>query len=417
MCAESPRTICKQRRVRNPRISVNPDLNRIELLRGSFFLFFFVLISGPIAKTKGSERSTFIFLAWVPKIMKVFAEQRGKTSAFLDVLPEDQDDIYALYQVIMPGAKVKAQSSRSISVGQSQKKERVSLLLEICVEIVSVDLEASLLFMKGTILNQNKYTRTGAYHTLEISPSQRLTIAMEKLDPEVSHMFSKLAQREKAETAYIIARKNTYAFLLSSSFFLKRIKSVPREKSKEPSKKAVQEILREIKEGVRLLISIGDTPAFANALKGEKGKTGLKCPVLHISQVVAAEDTTKGDRAVVVSACSTEEVKRKIENMKYNKEIVAAAEYLEMEKKNTLRTVSGVPRTLEAAENYLLKKVVVIDSLLKSADPEERAAVSRILGLSREARAESFILSQFSPLGEQILIRGGIAAVINQEWE
>lgn len=333
------------------------------------------------------------------------------------MLPEDQDDIYALYQVIMPGAKVKAQSSRSISVGQSQKKERVSLLLEICVEIVSVDLEASLLFMKGTILNQNKYTRTGAYHTLEISPSQRLTIAMEKLDPEVSHMFSKLAQREKAETAYIIARKNTYAFLLSSSFFLKRIKSVPREKSKEPSKKAVQEILREIKEGVRLLISIGDTPAFANALKGEKGKTGLKCPVLHISQVVAAEDTTKGDRAVVVSACSTEEVKRKIENMKYNKEIVAAAEYLEMEKKNTLRTVSGVPRTLEAAENYLLKKVVVIDSLLKSADPEERAAVSRILGLSREARAESFILSQFSPLGEQILIRGGIAAVINQEWE
>lgn len=349
--------------------------------------------------------------------MKVLSERLAKTSAFLDVIPEDQDDIYALYQVIMPGTKVKTVSSRSVSVGQCKKKERVSLLLEISVEVVSVDLEASMLFLKGTILNQNKYTKTGAYHTLEVLPSQRISITMDKLEPAVSHMLPKLAQKEKAETAYIIARKNTYAFLLSSSFFLKRIKSIPREKNKEPSKKAVQEILQEIKAGVKLLISIGDTSALADALKGEKGKSSLKCPVLHIPQCVLTENTKKGDRAVVVSVCSTEEVKKRIENMKYNKEIVAAAEYLEVEKKNILRTVSGITRTLEAAENYLLKKVIVVDSLLKSTDPKEREAISRILELSRETRAESFILSQFSPLGEQIFIRGGIAAVINQEWE
>ncbi|KAI5191368.1 protein pelota [Nematocida sp. AWRm77] len=343
--------------------------------------------------------------------MRVFARKCNKQETFLDVTPEDIDDIYALYRVVEAKDKVKSYTSRTVLGDDTKAKSRVSLLLEIQVEDVSVDLAVGILFLKGKILNETKYTKVGSFHTLEIPVHQRVSITKEEASFSVIEMLRELTLENKAETAYVLCRKDTYAVVLSSQYTTKRVSTVPREKNKGGREKVVQQILRSVKDGVLLLVVIGEDKEFSELFKKAPH---LKNKTLFIKKAVTAENTYKGDGETLDVILKMPDMLRQMAAMKYGKEVLATNEFFAKEEASLKGTSTGQKEVLCAAENYLIKKLILVDACVKSSDPKEREGIEHMVSLAKQCNAEVFILSQHTPSGEKVLLRGGVVAILSQ---
>lgn len=344
--------------------------------------------------------------------MKILKKGGTKYEVFLDVIPEDIDDIYALYRVIETGDKIKSVTTRSICTDDNKNKSRVSLILEICVENVSVDLNVGILFIKGKILNETKHTKVGTFHTIDIPVHQRIFLTKESITAGAVAMLSELTLENKADIGYVLCRKETYSLILSSIYTVKRIFSCAKEKKKTGKEKTVKQIAEKIKEGVKMLVVVGEDKEIVEIL--QKSLSSLKSSILFMKQMVISDNTSKGDSDTIAGILRQPDVLKRIESIKYRKEILAANEYLVKEEKSSKGISTGQKETLYAAENYLIKKLIVVDVSIKSASVEERETVSQIIDLAKRGNADVYILSQHTPLGETLLQRGGVASILSQ---
>lgn len=343
--------------------------------------------------------------------MRVLARRCNKQETFLDVVPEDIDDIYALYRVVEVKDKVKSYTSRTVVGDDNKTKSRVSLLLEIQVEDTSVDLAAGILFIKGRILNETKYTKVGSFHTLDVPVHQRMSMTKELTSASVVEMLRELTLENKAETAYLLCRKDAYALVLSSQYTTKRAATVPKEKNRGGREKVVQQLLKSVKESVRLLIVIGEDKELVELFRKAPH---LKNKILFVKKAVVTDNTYKGDSESLEALLGMPDVLRQMSAMKYGKELLAANEFFTRERASLKGTSTGQKEVLCAAENYLIKKLIAVDALIKSPSPEERERAAQIISLAKQSNAEIFILSQHTPTGEQIRLRGGVVALLTQ---
>ncbi|MHA1156283.1 MAG: hypothetical protein ACTSQK_09265, partial [Candidatus Heimdallarchaeota archaeon] len=102
----------------------------------------------------------------------------------VSVIPETVDDLYVLYNLILPLDKVKARTYRRIRVGEedgrAEKGERVSMILTLEVEDVKFHEFANRLRIKGKITDgPEDLISYGTYHTINVETGTLLTIGKE----------------------------------------------------------------------------------------------------------------------------------------------------------------------------------------------------------------------------------------------
>ncbi|OAG29483.1 protein pelota [Nematocida displodere] len=342
--------------------------------------------------------------------MKIYSKHCTKQGAFLDAIPEDADDIYALYRIVEKGDVVKTTTSRSTLASDNKTKIRVTLLLEVEAETTSVDLAAGILFVKGKILSETKYTKVGTFHTLDVPTTQRLSIAKSFVDTSAFMMIEQVTAEPKAETAYLLMRKDSYAVVVSTMYTTKRAGTFLIGKSKSAKEKVINTLLSTIKDAVKLLVVVGEDKETLEALKKHPK---FKTKTLSIKKPVTSENTFKGDAETLETISKAPEIIAQMGALKYGKEIIAANEFFAKEESSSKGTCTGQKEALLAAEHFLIKKLVVVDTVIRSHDPEERERVSAILILSKQTNAEVHILSQHTPSGEKIFTRGGVVAILS----
>ena len=102
----------------------------------------------------------------------------------VSVVPETIDDLYILYNLILPLDKVKARTTRRVRLGEedgrSDKGDRVPMVLTLEVEEVKFHEFANRLRIKGTIIDgPEDLISYGTYHTINVETGTLLTIAKE----------------------------------------------------------------------------------------------------------------------------------------------------------------------------------------------------------------------------------------------
>lgn len=102
----------------------------------------------------------------------------GASDNALKLIPEDAEDIWLLYNVLLRvGDLVTCSTHRKVSVGNNNANvEKIRLTLCVAVESIEYDGEGSEIRLKGRNTTENEHVKLGAYHTLEIAPSRSLTI-------------------------------------------------------------------------------------------------------------------------------------------------------------------------------------------------------------------------------------------------
>ncbi|KAI5154570.1 protein pelota [Nematocida parisii] len=340
--------------------------------------------------------------------MKIFKKTQTKYNVFLDVFPEDIDDIYELYRIIDAKDTVKTVTQRSIPGEGGKSKIRVTLLLEVEVEAVTVDLAVGILFIKGKILNETEYTKTGTFHTLEISVNQRMSLKKDHLSVASIKMLESLTLENKASMGYFICRKDGYSLLLATEYTLRRVPLPDKVKSKD---KLFKQILSYLKSNLTVFAIIGPDKEVDDYFRQQPQ---LKNLVVFIKKQVATSNTHKGDTEEIDAIFKTPDLLRKLKGIKKGNELLALNNYYRLEDTGTKGIAVGLKEVMCACENYITKTIIISDGLIKSEIPKERMAAEEIIKLSKQTNAEVNIISQYTSEGDKIKGRGGVVAILTQ---
>ncbi|KAI5190028.1 protein pelota [Nematocida minor] len=343
--------------------------------------------------------------------MKIYKKDQTKYNVFLDLLPEDIDDIYELYRIIDSQDRVKTLTQRNISAESGKTKIRMSLVLEIEVENVTVDLSVGMLFIKGKILNETEYTKVGSFHTLEVCVNQRMSLKKDHLSSSSIKMLEEMTIENKATMAYLVCRKEGYSLVLTTDHTTKRIPLLEKSKQKE---KVFKQILAHLKDSLTVFVILGGDRDAEEYFKKQKE---LKNKIVVIKKTVTSANTHKGDCAEIEHIYKTPDLLAKLKGLKKGNEIAALYNYFMLEDSYVSKTAVGMKETEWAAENFVVKTLIVVDCAIKSECPDTRKKIESIITLSKKSNAEIHIISQYTPNGDKIKDKGGIVAILTQPME
>jgi protein pelota len=98
---------------------------------------------------------------------------------FVKLQPEEPEDMWHLYNLIVPGDTIRASTVRKVVKdlsGGATAASKVKFMLKIAVEKIEFDAEQCSLRASGKNVEENEHIRMGQYHTIEIEVSRSLQI-------------------------------------------------------------------------------------------------------------------------------------------------------------------------------------------------------------------------------------------------
>lgn len=135
------------------------------------------------------------------KLGKDRIDNKSKSGS-MEITAENQDDIYMLSSIIYVGDMVTAGTRRKVQIdGKTQQK--ISLTLKIRIETISIDLENSIIYLKGKTVNVHEHVKLGSYHTIDIGLGQSFVLYKEEwFTTSIKHL--KEATKPQAEIIFIV---------------------------------------------------------------------------------------------------------------------------------------------------------------------------------------------------------------------
>ncbi|KAF9764964.1 Protein pelota [Nosema granulosis] len=96
----------------------------------------------------------------------------------MSLIPESQDDIYELDSIINVGDIVKSHTQRKVQM-DNKTQIKLNLFLKIKIETINVDLQGSIIYLKGRTCEENEHVKLGSYHTIEVELGKKFDLYKE----------------------------------------------------------------------------------------------------------------------------------------------------------------------------------------------------------------------------------------------
>src|SRR5512136_1807537 len=145
-------------------------------------------------------------------------QEKNLRQGFVKVVPDSQDDLWHLYNVIYKGDEVYAYSSRAIKsdteYSRPKSGERVSAFMGVRVESVSWDKFLGKLRIHGLISLAPEVIPPGAHHTLSISLNQPVTIVKKEWP---KHLLDRLKRASETEKPMLIVALDDEGFAIGET--------------------------------------------------------------------------------------------------------------------------------------------------------------------------------------------------------
>ncbi|KAL0835268.1 hypothetical protein Bca101_087157 [Brassica carinata] len=155
------------------------------------------------------------------------------------MVAEDSDDLWYAYNLVSTGDSVMAVTFRKVQrevPGGGRDSERVRLKLEVHVEEVDYDKDASVLRIRGKNILENEHVKIGAFHTLEIDLKRPFvlrkafwdSLALDTLkqasDPAASSDLAVVLMQEGLGQIFLVGRRHSLGEVLNAPNVMNMIK-------------------------------------------------------------------------------------------------------------------------------------------------------------------------------------------------
>ncbi|PVU95599.1 hypothetical protein BB559_002684 [Furculomyces boomerangus] len=355
------------------------------------------------------------------KLLKRYIEK--DRSGNIKLLPEDAEDLWHIYNLIIKGDKIEASTIRGVkneSSTGSVSNERVRIRLTISVEEIFFDVQGGVLNIKGKNVVQNQYVQVGQYHTLDLELHQPFSIYKTEWDSiSLKRVTDACDITKQADVAAIVMQEGLANVCLLTQYMTvvrQRIEvPIPRKRKGSATlhdkgmanffEKVYTAIKTHVDFSVIKAIIVG-SPGFvkdqfmeylwATAIKTDEKK------LLENRPKFIQIHTTSGHKGALEEILKDPTVKTKLANTKATAEVVSLDSFYEMMNKDPSRAYYGFKHVSKAAELGAVGTLMISDQLFRSPEPNKRRQYIKLVELVSKNRANVIIFSSLHVSGEQL---------------
>ncbi|UCE09063.1 MAG: mRNA surveillance protein pelota [Candidatus Thorarchaeota archaeon] len=355
------------------------------------------------------------------KILKRILKE-GKITLKIEAL----DDLWHLYNVVMPGDIVVSRTTRRVRVGDEDSRKQDSvrkpMTLTIRVEDVSFHSFSNRVRLLGTILEgPSDLINLGSHHTINVETGSILTVIKEHWP---NFLLKRLKEAEKSTghpISLIVTIEDGVAdLLLAADFGLKEAVRVKTSISrKRGDQKSYDATMREFYSSVVLAVrsqleqsEIGLIVITGPGFTKDHFYEFLKSAKLKDLPPVIVESTNSIGFPGAKEILAREVIGSAIEGIRLETETKLIEELItHIAKDNGLGTY-GDKEVTKAVQIGAVEHLLITDIKLREGSDETRRAIDSLIRDAEKARAEFHVVSTEHPAGDQLQNLGGIAAIL-----
>ncbi|KAI0068786.1 pelota [Artomyces pyxidatus] len=373
-------------------------------------------------------------------------------SGYVSVRPEDDEDMWHLYNLIQEGDNVRAPAIRrvqNVSATGSSESHRVRTTLTLTVTRVTFspsttpsNAESSStlpseptasLQVTGRVAKENAYVKLGAFHTLDIESNRDVGIEKHEWDSiALERIEEACVPGRGAEVGAIVCGEGIAAFCLLSQHMtvVRQRIDVPIPRKRTGSATAhekglarfydllYQTFLRHIPYSSPTLRAIViASPGWVrdtvfDYIMAEATRTGNKALLGSRSKFVRVHVTSPHVHSLV-EVLKSPEIVSQLKETKFAREGIMLDKFFKMLASDEQRAWYGPDHVALAVERGAVGTLLISDELFRSSDPVLRKKYVALVEDVREKRAEVLMFSSMHESGQQLNQITGIAAILN----
>ncbi|CDR88660.1 probable Pelota protein [Sporisorium scitamineum] len=407
------------------------------------------------------------------KITSRHIEKDG--SGRITIVPEEDEDMYHLYNLIEQGDRVRAAAVRRVqSESSTGSIESHRVRLNLTIEVVKTTFDATgssappdpsaaavaaastssaanekevsrsaavggaggdgaTLQVAGRVVEENPHVKMGAYHTLDLEVNRALTITKESWDAvHLERLGESTDVSQRAEVGAVVLGDGTAAVCLLTGHMTvvrQRIDvPIPRKRKGLPATAADKATARFYVQVYNAVVKLLQLPALRLVILASPGFTRDS-----VYDFLFEEATRRGDKILIGSEarrkflkihCSSPhvhslmevlrspEVNAQLKDTKFAREGQLLERFMKQLASDELRAWYGEQHVLLAASRGAIGVLLISDGLFRAADPARRKKFVELVEEVRAQGGEVAIFSSMHESGRQLNALTGIAAIL-----
>ncbi|ORX36829.1 pelota [Kockovaella imperatae] len=381
------------------------------------------------------------------KLINKHVERDG--SGYVTLRPEDDEDMWHVYNLISEGDEVRALTMRKIntlsSTGTTDSyRVRVNLTLQVVKTTFSPAASSSTssggqekkeptasLQVSGKVIQENDYVRMGAFHTIDLEANRdfRLTKATGWDSVALERIEESTKEGRGAEVGAVVCGEGTAAICLLSEHMTvvrQRIDTaVPRKRKGGTSghDKAMETFFSNVYQAVLRLIPYQTLKAIVIASPGftkeslydyifhQATLTNNKPLMASRSKWIKVHSNTSHVHSLV-EALRAPEVSKMLQGAKFAREGLGLDAFHKMLATDEMRAWYGPEHVALAVDRGAVGTLLISDDLFRSSDPVTRNRYVEMVEAVRARGGEALIFSSMHESGQQLNLLTGIAAIL-----
>ncbi|KZV76133.1 pelota [Peniophora sp. CONT] len=384
--------------------------------------------------------------------MKLIGKHINKDhSGYVNVRPEDDEDMWHLYNLIQEGDNVRAPAIRrvqNVSSTGSSESHRVRTSLTLTVTRVNFSAAAApaasetttnapvepsaSLQITGRVAQENAYVKLGAFHTLDVEANRDVRIEKHEWDSiALDRVQEASIPGRGAEVGAIVCGEGTAAFcLLSQHMTIVRQRidvPIPRKRagSATAHEKGLakfydllyQTFLRHIpysNPGLRAIVIASPgwvRDAVFDFIMSEATRTSNKTLLGARSKFVRVHINSPHVHSLV-EVLKSPEIVSQLKETKFAREGIMLDKFFKMLGSDEQRAWYGPDHVSLAVDRGAVGTLLISDELFRASEPEVRKRYVALVEEVRGKNGEVLIFSSMHESGQQLNQITGIAAIL-----
>ena len=349
-------------------------------------------------------------------------QEKNLRQGFVKVIPDTQDDLWHLYNVIYKDDEVYAYTSRAIKTDSEASRpksgERVSAFMGVKVESVAWDRFLGKLRVHGIIIHAPDIIPTGAHHTISVSLNQPVTMVKPTWPKHALDRLQRASEAEKPllivaidDEGYAIAETKQYGIEVK----IEERTRLPGKREAEKRQGATNEYYKRAVNSLSqlwtqthnsiVIVGVGFIKNdFATHLKDNAGEMA--------KAVVDVKSVNNGGIAGIYESLRSGVLLKAAHETRVLEETEVMEEAMKRLGKGENTIAYGLEEVENAANMGAIEKLILADTQLRDSEDEKRLQLEKLMRDVEHRNGGVTVISTEHEAGSKLLALGGIAALL-----
>jgi protein pelota len=358
------------------------------------------------------------------KLIKRYSDDAGES---IVLQFEEDEDVWHLYNLVVPGDRVKGVTTRKIAIERSggavSESERKTFTITLLIEKADYDPISSSIRYAGKNVGETEFVRMGQHHTMSVSVGDTITITKEVWDSASKDTLSEAldVSRRASVVVCMIDTGVCNMYMLTSVLMkdlAKVIVHVPKRKAASSGHdKAMQKFFeqasRTMQSHARFDVASCIVVAGPGFVKDDFMKYLLSKPEMQqYSKMFLVCHASGAYKHCIKELLDNPEVKQRIQATSAASHAACLTQFYITLKDDPDKACYGPNAVITAAQMGAISELMITDKLIRTSTVPDRRKFVAAMDMVKNAGGIVHVVSEQHVTGEQLTQLSGIAAIL-----